>query len=201
MLLLRRMRVAPLARVPELIEDLTDRASEPAVHSKSMRRIDRFRGLTYGIIGLALVLVPQLVTPAITGEAADVVRWVSFIGSLIPLAGFLLIIRARRYFQIDADALLAVDKRSPMSSDRSQMISGRSTGIRSGAARLLLGDAPRQSLPSVRALHRHRFPERNRAAARRRSCAVVRRPVAGACARVDDGSQCHHHVLRDPHTG
>ena len=115
-LVLRRMRVARLgARVRELIESLNDRGSEPAVHSKSMRRINRPRGLTYGIIGLALVLLPQLVTSAITeGKAADVVRWVWFISSMIPVAGFVLIIRARRYFQIDADALLAVDTRSPV---------------------------------------------------------------------------------------
>ena len=82
-LLLRRMRVARLGvRVRELIESLNDRGSEPAVHSKSMRRINRPRGLTYGIIGVALVLVPQLVTAAITeGKAANVSAGC---GSLVP---------------------------------------------------------------------------------------------------------------------
>jgi hypothetical protein len=111
-LALRRVRVAPVgARLADVIESLNDRGSEPPARSTSVPRINPRRGLAYGIAGVAIVLAAQWAPVSLEGrQATTTVRglW------LVTLAGFFLLIRARRYFQVSADSLLAVDKRPPV---------------------------------------------------------------------------------------
>lgn len=111
-LLLRRMRIAPMnVRLADLLEDLNGRGGEPAARWDNVQRIDMRRGVMFGLAGMALVLAAQL-APVSTDSryASTVFRGIE----QATMFGFFLLIRARRYFQVSADSLLAVDKRSPI---------------------------------------------------------------------------------------
>ena len=111
-LLLRRMRIAPMdVRLTDLLRSLNDRGDQPAEHWTNVPRINTRRGLAYGFVGLAIVLGAQFAPVSIQGrQATNVLRGLE----QVTLLGFFLLIRARRYFQVSADSLLAVDKRSPI---------------------------------------------------------------------------------------
>jgi len=111
-LLLRRMRIAPMGvRLDELLAGLTARGGQAAQHVTSVQRIDVRRGLAYGIAG-ATVLLGVALVPIPTGgrQASTALRAIDQLNFL----GFFLIVRARRYFQVSADSLLAADKRPPI---------------------------------------------------------------------------------------
>jgi hypothetical protein len=110
-LLLRRMRIAPMdVRLPDLLGSLNDRGELPVLGAH-IPRINMRRGLAYGLAGLAIVLAAQFAPVSIQGrQASNILR----VLQQFTLAGFFLLIRARRYFQVSADSLLAVDKRPPI---------------------------------------------------------------------------------------
>lgn len=108
-LLLRRMRIAHLGI--QLVELLSHLRSQRGVRTPSLRGIKRVNtplGLCYGILGGVLILGNTL--PDDLRGANDFLQITQFLGWL----GVLLFLRARRYFQISADSLLSVDKRSPI---------------------------------------------------------------------------------------
>ena len=111
-LLLRRMRIAPMnVRLADLLEDVSDRGGESAVHRGNVQRINTRRGVMYGLAGLAIVLAAQFAPIPIEGRyASSIFRGIE----QVTILGFFLLIRARRYFQVSADSLLAVDKRAPI---------------------------------------------------------------------------------------
>jgi hypothetical protein len=111
-LLLRRMRVAPMdVPLADLLDDLNGRSGEPGARWGNVQRIDLRRGVMFGVAGAGLVLAAQLAPVSIEGrQGTTVLRGIE----QVTMFGFFLLIRARRYFQISAGSLLAVDKRSPI---------------------------------------------------------------------------------------
>jgi hypothetical protein len=111
LLILRSTRVAPMGvRLDELITGLTARAEEAAPHVTNLQRVDVRRGIAYGLAGAA-VLLGGMLAPVPTGrQATTVLRVIEQLNIL----GFFLVVRARRYFQVSADSLLATDKRPPV---------------------------------------------------------------------------------------
>jgi hypothetical protein len=96
---LRRMNIAAMgATVDQVLFRLAKNAGVTAVRATDIRRINKPRALVLGAAG-ALVLL---------------VYFLKIHGFLLSLLGFSLLVRARRYFQIDADSLLAADRRPPI---------------------------------------------------------------------------------------
>ena len=111
-LLLRRMRVAPMGvAIGELLAGLERHSGASAPAVTKIERISLPRGFAYGAAG-AVVLLGAIVAPLPTEskEAANVLRVIE----QVQVLGFFLLVRARRYFQVSADSLLAVDKRPPI---------------------------------------------------------------------------------------
>lgn len=110
--LLRRMRIAPMnVWLADLLQDVNDRGGESAVYSGTVERINTRRGVMYGLAGLAVVLAAQFAPIPVEGRhASSILRGIE----QVTILGFFLLIRARRYFQVSADSLLAVDRRAPI---------------------------------------------------------------------------------------
>jgi hypothetical protein len=111
-LLLRRTHIAPMGiRLDELLAGLTARGGQAAPRLTNVQRIDVRRGIAYGVAG-AIVLLGVALAPIPTGgrQATSALRAIDQLNIL----GFFLIVRARRYFQVSADSLLAADKRPPI---------------------------------------------------------------------------------------
>lgn len=111
-LLLYRMRIAPTGvRLDELLAGLTERSGISGLGLARIQRTGVQRGLTYGIVG-ATVLLGATFWPLPTEwqQASNTLRVIQQLNVL----GFFLLVRARRYFQVSADSLLAVDKRPPI---------------------------------------------------------------------------------------
>jgi hypothetical protein len=112
LILLQRLKITgEEATVGQILSQLEKQAGLPAKKAAEIKRINKPRGLVIGAIGLIILLAIVLVpTPddeklgRIFLQNIEQVKWL----------GFFLLVRARRYFQIDADALLAVDRRPPI---------------------------------------------------------------------------------------
>ena len=111
-LLLRRTRIAPMGvRLRELLSGLSTHAGVSGLSLAKGQRADARRGIAYGIVGGALLLGATFAPlPADAEQASTVLR----LQQQLNLLGFFLVVRARRYFQVSADSLLAVDKRAPI---------------------------------------------------------------------------------------
>ncbi|MEO8663789.1 MAG: hypothetical protein ABI693_35365, partial [Bryobacteraceae bacterium] len=110
--LLRRMRIA-FAGVPlsDLITTLRHRGGVDAPHATHVDRPHFRRGLLYAIVGGCILLAGTFApAPSDTRYASTFYR----VSQQLNFLAFFLIVRARRYFQISADSLLAVDKRAPI---------------------------------------------------------------------------------------
>jgi hypothetical protein len=93
---LQRMNVtATGATVTQVLFRLAKNAGVTPLQVTEIKRINKPRGLVLGTGGVLLVLA-SIIIPALTGS------------------GFLLLIWARKYFQVDANSLLAADRRSPI---------------------------------------------------------------------------------------
>lgn len=108
---LRKMNLPPLGI--SLVELLTELRSHkvPLPHrSKWVRRLNAPLGLFFAAVGIVIILA-CCVSPIVIKINK------TFIASLFSypaMAGLVLLMRSRRYFQVDADSLLAVDKRRPI---------------------------------------------------------------------------------------
>jgi hypothetical protein len=107
--LLRNTKIASLdATVGQVLSQLATYAGIAAASTTRVKRINTPRGLLIGGAGVVLLLM-HLFAPLPDNErlAEAYLRF----SQQITLVAFFLLVRARRYFQIDADSLLAVDKR------------------------------------------------------------------------------------------
>ncbi|MET0212330.1 MAG: hypothetical protein ABW292_04985 [Vicinamibacterales bacterium] len=110
-LYLKRTRLSPGgARLPDVLTQLWKRGGTSGLKITNQQRINTRRGLAYGGLG-ALILVVGMAIPIPEGQQASAVFRLT---EQLDLFAFFLIVRARRYFQVSADALLAVDKRPPI---------------------------------------------------------------------------------------
>jgi len=110
-LYLKRARIATGGtRLPDVLMHLWNRGGSSGLTLTRHQRIGTRRGLTYGGLGL-LVLVAVMAIPVPDGRmASSVLRGTDQLRVL----AFFLMVRARRYFQVSADSLLAVDRRPPI---------------------------------------------------------------------------------------
>ena len=103
----------------DLTQSMADdgRVASAAVNFSQIRRVDRGKGFAYGAVGVVVLLASaygyHVVAPNFN-ESARQVQDVGKVFSLFDCAGFFLLVRMRRYFQVDADALLQVDRRPPI---------------------------------------------------------------------------------------
>jgi len=127
---LKRMRLAHFsAPLVEILRDLNAYRGRRAGSAGHIERINVPRGIAFGLLGgillLGTALAPLLAGAYLTQDAA---RQVQKLG----LVGCLLLVGARRYLQVSADALLAVDHRKPILFLRSfaddQQAPGESSG-------------------------------------------------------------------------
>ena len=112
LMMLRRMKItamgAPLDRV---LRQLIKNAGLNAAHATHIKRINTPRGTVIGLAGAFVLLILILAPIPSNKELADVMLRSN---QQLTLLGFFLLVRARRYFQINADSLLAVDRRPPI---------------------------------------------------------------------------------------
>ncbi|HKQ03858.1 MAG TPA: hypothetical protein VJ464_01905 [Blastocatellia bacterium] len=107
-LLLRSMLIAPLGiALVEILSRLRNR-DKRVISNTNVKRANVLIGSLYGICGGIIVLGGIL--------PDDLRRHSDFlvISRYLFLPGFFFLVKARRYFQINADSLLSVDKRSPI---------------------------------------------------------------------------------------
>jgi hypothetical protein len=111
-LLLRRMRIEVLGiRLTELLSQLGSQKGIRALSVASVKRVNAPYGILLGSVGAAILL--GLILFPLPKDAKNAQPLLYFLRWATLLAFFLLI-RARRYFQVSADSLLAVDKRRPI---------------------------------------------------------------------------------------
>jgi len=97
---LRKDRIATIdVTVDELLQRLSANAGVRAVDAANIKRINKPWGVVLGLAGAMFPFVAMLAP-----QPQPIAIWVSIF----------LLLRARRYFQVDADSLLAVDRRSPI---------------------------------------------------------------------------------------
>jgi hypothetical protein len=109
---LRRTRIAPMGTpLADLLTGLAARGGRSMTQTRGLPRVDRRRGLLYGFLGVAIIAGVQLAPVPLEGRnASPALRGIE----QAMLLGFFLLVRARRYFQVSADALLALDARPPI---------------------------------------------------------------------------------------
>jgi hypothetical protein len=109
---LRKTNITAMgATVDQVLSRLAKRAGVAAVQATHIKRINTPRGLAMGAAG-ALVLLLLIVVP--TPSNKILADFMLRMNQQVTLLGFFLLLRARRYFQTDADSLLAVDQRPPI---------------------------------------------------------------------------------------
>ena len=112
LMLLHRMTIPAMGgTVDQILARLVKQAGATAKHATDIKCINKPRGLVIGTAGLLILLATTLAPIPNDEKLAKAFFKVS---EQISLLGFFLLVRARRYFQIDADALLAVDRRAPI---------------------------------------------------------------------------------------
>ena len=146
---LRKTRLEPLGvSLTDVLTSLRARGGSSGLSVTKAPRAGARRGFAYGIGGAA-VLVGTTLAPVPANEqlAMNMLRATEQLN----LLGFFLIVRARQYFQVSAESLLAVDKRPPVLFLRSFADDERS---QYGNSRRALLDF---SLETRLANHFHRF--------------------------------------------
>jgi len=108
--MLRRMRLPGGVSLGAMVDDLRSRGDVQSPGVGLKERANATRGIAYSALG-ALVLLTSTFW-----QRPDAVSESSYyrLVEQLNLLGFFLIVRARRHFQVRADALLAVDKRPPI---------------------------------------------------------------------------------------
>jgi hypothetical protein len=109
---LRKLKIVGLGpTVDEVMSRLASKGGNRAELFAHVKPINRRRGLALGVAGVVVLLA--VVMSPMPGDKAWAETWLRS-GQQISLLGFFLLVRARRYFQADADSVLAVDRRPPI---------------------------------------------------------------------------------------
>ena len=109
---LRKKKIPALGTtVDQVLSGLAKKAGVAAVEAAHIKRINKPRGWAIGGAGVLVLLAWNLAPSPHNKILADAMLRMS---QQVSLLGFFLLVRARRYFQIDADSLLAVDRRPPI---------------------------------------------------------------------------------------
>lgn len=92
------------------------RASSAAIDLSQVKRINKAAGIACGALGVFLLVGSAAAYYFASANAHDFndIRQLTQLSNGIDALGFFLLLRMRRYFQIDADALLRIDKRQPI---------------------------------------------------------------------------------------
>jgi hypothetical protein len=110
---LRRMRIKSFGvRLVEILLYLTSQRSLRALDATKIKRVNAFYGIILQVFGggILLVLVIVLILkPEIIMDDNNIINYRPFV-----LASCFLWLRAKRYLQVSADSLLAIDKRNPI---------------------------------------------------------------------------------------
>jgi hypothetical protein len=123
LMLLRRMKITAMgATVDQVLLRPAKNAGVTVVKATEIKRINKPRGLVFGTAGalllLASIIIPALLAPLPNNkESAKQKRQRSQVHDsswVLTLLGFSLLTRAREFFQVDADSLLAADRRPPI---------------------------------------------------------------------------------------
>lgn len=120
-LVLRRLRINPLGiKLASMLGSTESRAGKRADKIIKLPRLDVRRGSAYAVVGSTILLGLLLARVLLTEEMLEHILQDRFLREVVKqesslqFFAFLLLIRARRYFQVSADTLLAVDKRPPI---------------------------------------------------------------------------------------
>ena len=92
------------------------RESSAAIDLSQVKRLNQAAGIAFGALGV-LLLVGSAAGYYFASEHASTASQVNQqmrLSGAVDALGFFLLLRMRRYFQIDADALLRIDKRQPI---------------------------------------------------------------------------------------
>jgi hypothetical protein len=109
---LRRMRLLPFdLPLVGLPSELRSRSEPLPRRSKSARRLNAPLGVFLAAVGIVIILACALFPPLVMNRS-DAMTSIVFSFPQVP--GWILLMRSRRYFQVDADSLLSVDKRRPI---------------------------------------------------------------------------------------
>jgi FHA domain len=120
---LRKMKLGGLnENLQQLAQTMSDdgRVASEAIDLSQVQRVNKRKGMALGAIGVAVLIVSAFVwhhvesLPAFQSLSARQQWDAGRLSSVVDGLGFFLLIRMRRYFQIDADALLRSDTRAPI---------------------------------------------------------------------------------------
>jgi hypothetical protein len=112
LLSLRHMQIAGLG-IPllQLLRSQRRHRGDRAVSARAIKKINAPRGAVFGVLGGAILL--GVILAPLPADPLSAARLSHSLGQ-ISVLGYLLLLKAKAYFQVDADALLAVDKRRPI---------------------------------------------------------------------------------------
>lgn len=91
----------------KLLSELRNHGGNIPMRSKSVRRLNKPLGIFLAALGIITILVNAFM-PSLLNSPRGIAFYVSM------TIGWGILLRSRRYFQIDADSLLSVDKRRPI---------------------------------------------------------------------------------------
>lgn len=117
---LRSMKLAGVdVNLQRLARSMADdgRVASTSIDFSEIKRVHLGKGIAFGALGTVVLLASAYgyhVAIANFNESVKQVQDVGKVFNLIDLVGFFLLVRMRRYFQVDADALLRVDRRPPI---------------------------------------------------------------------------------------
>jgi hypothetical protein len=109
---LRRLRLEPPnIKLVDLLIWLIGQRGKPVEDTAKIKRINTPRGILLGVLAGLILVVGSFVQMRSDAQVnTNVLRMIQYAYML----AFFLLIRARRYFQVNADSLLAVDQRPPI---------------------------------------------------------------------------------------
>ncbi|MDM0047927.1 FHA domain-containing protein [Variovorax sp. J22R115] len=93
------------------------RVASTPIDFSQIKRVNLGKGIAFGALGCVVLLASAYgyhVAAPNFNESAKQVQDVGKFFTLVDCIGFFLLVRMRRYFQVDADALLRVDRRPPI---------------------------------------------------------------------------------------